>query len=150
MKTLIYVLSLVVMLVSLTAKAEAKAEVPFPYMKDGVIKVTLKDGKTYTFSLNDWKVVPRVQEPVEVKPVAPAVVYLPAEKVEEKKNRVTLHGGYGQTGLKTELSPGMAKVSHERGIVFGGTYSRKVTDKYSISGTALSNQTFMLGLGYDF
>lgn len=144
----------VVFVVGCLIVTQAKAD-DFPvYMKDGVINVTLKDGKTYTFSLNDWKVVPRVQSASEEDVVAP-IAEAPAQSQEEKEeydNRFTVHGGYGPTGkLDTAVPvPGMVVVDPDHGFVFGVTYSRKISDKFSLSGTALNNKTLLLGVGYDF
>lgn len=133
------------------ATTKAKAEAVPEYMRDGVIKVTLRDGKTYDFSLNDWKVVPRLGElaPQE----APAqLAKKPAEEREERKNRITLHGGIGYNGgLKvTNLGGGAFRVDPDRGFVYGATYARKISERWSLSATALSNETYTLGVGFDF
>lgn len=50
-----YLLTIALFLSSLSVFAE---DIP-AYLKDGVITVTLKDGKQYTFSANEYKVVKR-------------------------------------------------------------------------------------------
>lgn len=53
-----YLLTIALVLSSLSVFAE---DIP-TYLKDGVITVTLKDGKQYTFSTNEYKVVKRDSE----------------------------------------------------------------------------------------
>lgn len=116
------------------------------YMKNGIITVTLADGKQYTFSSNAFKVVPRVQESKEEgqdkgsKKLA----------VASKKNRITVHGGGGFVGLKSKTTGSNTEVSQRGGAIGGVSLSHSVTEDYSISGTALSNKTFLLGVGLDF
>jgi len=132
------------------ATSKAKAEAVPEYMRDGVIKVTLKDGKTYDFSLNDWKVVPRLGE-LAPQEATPQLAKKPAEEREERKNRITLHGGIGYDGLKvTNLGPGAYRVDPAQRFVYGATYARKISNRWSLSATALSNETYTLGVGFDF
>lgn len=146
--------TIVVILASLVLINMAKADTfspPPPYLKDGIIKVTLTDGNTYTFSSNTWMVVPRLkaEPPLSPEPEQKILV-APAEKAEDSKNRFTLHGGSGRTGLSVITTPGVVEVLQDRGFVFGGTYSRKISERFSLSGTWLSNDTVTLGIGYDF
>lgn len=132
------------------ASSKAKAEPVPEYMRDGEIVVTLKDGKAYKFSLNDWKVVPRLGE-LSAEDAPASLAKKPAEQEEEKKNRITLHGGSGYDGLKvTALGAGSFKVEPDRRFVYGFTYARKISRDWSLSGTVLSNETYTLGVGLDF
>ena len=152
MKTTIYALitAIAILFVGSFAFADEMPE----YMRDGVINVTLKNGRTYTFSLNEYKVVRRGSG-AEVAPDAgdevPAqrVVYLPAPQAEEHPNRLTLHGGGGYNGLDVVKLPGLVQVSQAQAFVWGATYARKLNDRFSVSGTWLSN-SITLGVGYDF
>ncbi len=143
---------IIALVFTVTKWAQAsEVDQPLPYMRDGVITVTLKDGKVYTFSLNEYKIVRRgTSAPAIVKEV-PVVTILQAVAVEESKTRFTLHGGYGPNGLKPRmLAPGVVEVTTTRGFLFGGTYSHKFTRELSWSFTGLSNGTGLLGVGYDF
>lgn len=150
MKKLIYIVAAILFMAPIIAKAE-KPEPPFPYMKDGVIRVTLTDGQTYTFSLNDWKVVPRVQEaPAPTPAPAPQVVVREVTR-EERKNTLTLRGGYGRTGnLDVQTpAPGTVQVNPSSGFIFGLGYSRRLTEKYSLGGSLMNNGG-TVDLGYHF
>lgn len=134
----------------------AAAEPPAPYLKDGKITVELKNGTKYEFSANDWKVVPRrTQQDEELDlAVGEAEALLKKQALqpppEDKKNRVTLHGGVGPTHLNLGVTGNTATTSTGYGFVFGATYSRKVSGDVSLSGTYLSNQTGLVGVGLDF
>lgn len=135
------------------------AEPPAPYLKDGTIVVHLKSGKQYKFDANKWKVVPRRDDTeVEVEQpkldlsvegtTAHGVVIV--REVNERPNRITLHGGVGPTSMRNGAILGGLRINTTYGAVFGATYSRKLDTRTSISGTVLSNQTGLLGVGVDF
>ncbi len=146
MKKIIFVFAL---LLGFMVADWAFGEEPPAYMKDGVITVTLKSGKVYTYSTNEWKVVRRGTS-------TKAPIYLELAKREPaseegSQNRITVHGGVGFNGLKASVtSPGVTEVSARSGFVWGVTYSRKISREFSLSVTGLSNETGLLGVGYDF
>jgi hypothetical protein len=125
--------------------SEANLEdAPPSYLKDGKIVVTLKNGKSYEFSTNEYKVVRRGTGKKSDKKAQPA------QEEEPSQNRVRLMGGVGPNGFKTSVSPGLAHVETSYGVVGGLGYDRKLGKKYSINGSAYTNGTFSLGLGLDF
>ncbi len=123
---------------------------PVPaFLRDGKIEVTLRGGQKFQYSSNEYACVRRSASP---KPeAAPTkVVVREISKVDDRPNRVTVHGGIGNTGLSVARLPGVTIVTQDKGVLFGGTYSRKLSERYSISGSAFSNDTYTLGIGYDF
>jgi hypothetical protein len=128
-------------------------EEPPAYLKDGTITVTLKNGKQYEFSTNEWKVVPRRGD--EVAPEADEEDEDEPTYVEQSvrpagPNRVRLMAGVGPTGLKDSRSPGKIHVETDFGAVGGVGLDRSLTDRISINGSAYTNGTFSLGVGLDF
>jgi len=144
-------LILILTMFSVIAQAD---EMP-AYMKDGVITVTLKDGKSYTFSSNEYMVVarhPKVAAPVvAVAPSAPKQSQPEVPSEPAYKNRISLVVGYGYNGkLKTSESPNQVDVDQQKGAVGGVVLQRDLNTKYHIMGEALTNQTFLLGIGRGF
>jgi len=77
-------------------------------------------------------------------------IFVPV-KIEPKKNRLTILGGAGPTGLvKTQLSPNQWKVDHSFSPVAGVEYSRLFTERWSFSLAAFSNVSAFAGIGYSF
>lgn len=121
------------------------------YLKDGVITVTLKDGKTYTFSANEYKVVKREDKKVEQRstPCCSSTEHA-SHKSEEKKNRLSLNLGVGFDGQRVNQYSNHVDVTDKRAFVFGLSYGRKFYKDYSITGTIMSNETGFLGFGKDY
>jgi hypothetical protein len=142
-------MKLFLMLLFLPVMALAE-EMP-SYLKDGVITVTLKDGKQYTFQANDWKVVPRVSEPEQVIHLGGAAEpAMEPQVLEQHKNRVRLLGGYGPNGLNTSRGANAATVSTSHGAVGGVGYDRLLNERWSVGGQMLNNDTYLLDVGFDF
>lgn len=107
-------------------------------------------------------VVPRKpRKPRPKKPPAPPVVIeRVVEKVVEKevikevhtykKNRVRLLGGFGLVGTDLASYPNKVVVSSSMGPVLGVEYTRMVNERISVGVDLLSNQTALIGVGYDF
>ena len=134
---------LMIMLALLSTQVIAE-EVPVA-MKDGVIVVTLKSGKQYTYSLNEYKVVRRgkadgVQKSLSSKSGAAA----------QYKNRVRVLGGIGPTDIGVTNNGSTVIVKSTNGAVGGLGYDRMVSERISIGGQALTNGTYLLDLGLDF
>lgn len=119
---------------------QVMAEEPPPFLKDAKIVVTLKDGKEYTFSANQWKVVPRLDK---AKAVAPTLV-------SEQKNRVRVLGGVGPQGFSVSKSPSEVIVKDKKEAVVGLGYERKITKRFSLGGEVISNGTYLFDFGIDF
>jgi len=81
--------------------------------------------------------------------VAPPEPVIQTVFVEPPANRVSLLVGYGPIGLKRTENPEVFEVQREYGGVLGIQYSRAMG---SYSGTVglLTNQTGLLGAGYEF
>jgi hypothetical protein len=134
----------------------ALADTQPSYLKDATISVTLKNGKVYMFNANDYKVVKR--EDTKCKPVVcaecpasaainkPSVVAASVPRI----NRIRVMGGVGPSGIKSEDTGSMLKVSPSYNAVGGVGYDRMLNDKLSINGQAYTNGTFSLGVGFDF
>ncbi len=125
------------------------------YLKGGVITVTLTDGNAYTFSSDEYMVVKRhaVAAPVvaaESEETEAVETIAAVESVEEYPNHITLHGGVGRDYSIKALSPNHVQIKDNREFVFGATVSHKIGGHKSVSGTMLSNETYLLGIGTDF
>lgn len=134
----------------LVVRAQAASiEVP-EYMKDGVITVTLKDGKTYTFSTNDHAVVVRECD-CEASPNARVLV---SRAYTVRPNSVKVYGGVGPDGLEVTASGSSASVEQDYGFNYGLGYGRQLSNEISLDGLMLLNrhgiQGGLLGVGYNF
>jgi hypothetical protein len=123
---------------------QAQEEIP-AYLKDSVITVKLKDGKEYTFSGNEYKVVKRGAKKAEPQAQVQVIV-----NHVRPRNRLTVHGGVGFDGLNTTNSGNSVTVKQAKEPVFGISLSRDFDYGFSLTGTALTNQTFLIGVGQDF
>lgn len=131
------------LLCSIIAFAE---EIP-SYMKDGTIIMTLKDGKKYTFSTNEYKVVRRGSNKKK-QDAAPSKKE--ESPVAQNKNRVRVMGGFGPAKLETTKNSDSATVRLKNDKVGGIGYDRLITDRVSIGGQAQSNGTYLFNIGLDF
>jgi len=121
------------------------------YLVDGVITVTLKNGKTYTYSANEYMVVKRGAKKVAVVPAPVPATESRDTREEPKKNRISLVVGYGLNGkIKTEMGPSQVDVEQEKGAVGGIVLQHDLNKEYHIMGGVLTNQTGFLGVGKDF
>ena len=142
-------LSLLLVFLSVTALAEG-----FPgYMKGGKIAVTLKDGKAYSYSSDEYMVVPRrkkakpkKEDEVQVLAKAPAAYVEP----KARPNSLRFYGGAGPSGLSATTGTTSVKVSQDWGPVFGLGYGRKISERFSLEAEGFSNLTGVLGLGWAF
>lgn len=142
----------IVLMFSMVAQAE---EVP-SYLKDGVITVTLKNGKTYTYSANEYKVVKRgAKKAAPILAAAPSESQAPksSEPVRESshKNRISVLVGHGLTGkMNISSGPSTVDVQQDRDVIGGVMLQRDLTKDYHLMGGALTNKTFLLGVGVGF
>jgi hypothetical protein len=70
--------------------------------------------------------------------------------IPNKKNRFSLHIGYGPNGLTRDTTNNDTRVTEYRSPIVGATYSRLVSDRVSFGVTAFSNSTLALSVGVDF
>lgn len=124
------------------------------YLKDGEITVALKNGKTYTYSTNEYMVVKRhtvaKPKPLAEAPAAAKIVIVEAPKKKELNSRVIFHGGVGSDYEAVRMSQHHVQVREKTDFVFGASLGTKVKDNMSLTGTALSNRTYLLGVGFDY
>jgi hypothetical protein len=133
----------------------------------GTITVILSNGKTRTYTMDKYAVVKRgprkrpavVAKKDEAAPVKPieTVVIAPAKcetgptpVVALRKNRVRVMGGIGPNGVEVEGGPKEYLVSSNIKALAGVGYNRLLTDRWSVDASAFTNQTFTLGVGFDF
>ena len=153
-------LMVVLTLMSTTVFAQ---EVP-SYLKDGVITVTLKNGKTYTYSANEYMVVRRDQAKVKVEAavaetkaeMSKANEQAVKEAGERKRNIISLEGVSGQRGLRSKFGSSYAEVETKREYGLGIQYQRliyreviKNGDLY-LGGRIDTNESFGVNLGLGF
>ncbi len=148
MKTLIKILAL-------TSTLSIAQEMP-AYMKGGTIGVLLRNGKTYTYSTDEYMVVkrgakraPEKVEDVENEEASPIVVVtLPAPA--QKKNHVVLHGGVGRDGLDLKNNGATYEITERFEAVGGLTYCRDLEYSLGACATGLTNNTYLLGIKVEF
>lgn len=147
-----YLLTIALVLISLSVFAE---DIP-TYLKDGVITVTLKDGKQYSFSANEYKVVKRGSKAkVEItntkveqsKEKAPAQ---PTPPQEMSKNIVSFEVLKSSNGLTTSKNSNKVEVEETKKLGVGIQYQRNVYEDLFIGGRVDSNGGVGLSLGLGF
>ena len=124
-------------------------ETPPDYLKDGTITVTLKSGKTHTYSTNEYMVVKRgkKQAKVEKEPVV-------ARKVEKNQKRLK-HIVSGEVlessrGLSESTNATSTTVRNRRKLGLGIQYQYNVYDDLFLGGRIDSNGGAGLNLGVGF
>lgn len=137
-----------IILMGLFLATPAMAEDIPDFLKDSEITVTLKNGKTYKFSGNEYKVVKRGSG-AKATPDLPGVKVTVINHV-RKRNRLTVHGGVGFDGINSTASGNTVHVKQNKSPVLGVSVSRDFDHDFSLSGTVLTNETVLLGVGKDF
>ena len=66
------------------------------------------------------------------------------------KNRIDLLGGYGPTGVNTEIGSSYVSTELIKGAVGGISYTRDIGDSVYLGGQVQSNKTFLLDVGFGF
>ena len=141
-----------ILIALLLAATSVMAEEPPAFLKDASIVVTLKNGKQYLFSANQWKVVPRLDKETLVCTRDELKCTRDTLDITETAmgNRVRFVGGFGPQGVDISKSATEITVSNKTEPVFGLGYDRKVSKRFSLGGQFISNGTYTLGLGLDF
>jgi len=143
MKALIIAL----MMFTLTAAA---SDIP-KHMKDGTITVTLKDGSTYTFSTNEYKVVKRegkklpAEEGVAATRIAPA-----ASPAKRNKHIVSGELIRSNGGLRTSTSVNDVEVRNRKDLGLGIQYQYNFHKDLYLGGRVDSNGGTGVSLGVGF
>jgi hypothetical protein len=143
------VVSTIILMFSLSSLAQ----VEFPVLlKDGKIVTTLRNGKKFSFSSNEYMVVKRKAKVIEKKKEAKEkIVIMYKTVVEPKPNRIRVIGGVGPGGKFSESVNGnFVDVKNKTRSIGGVGYDRMLNKDVSVGGQALSNGTFGLSLGLDF
>ena len=129
-------------------KLELTTDVP-KYLKGATITVTKADGSSSTVPAERFKVVPRKQQFIVTKTEVSKTISCSAE--ENRKNRVSLLGGYGsRNGLTTTRNATNVTVESSSGVVGGAQYQRMLNNRWSLGVQGQTNGTGSLLLGLDF
>lgn len=151
-----YLLTIALVLSSLSVFAE---DIP-TYLKDGVITVTLKDGKQYTFSANEYKVVKRgskakaevAQE--ETKPAQEAQVQhrvvIITEKDQRHKHIVSGELVRSKNGLDTTTQANEVDIKTKKEIGVGIQYQYNIYRDLYLGGRFDSNGGTGINFGVGF
>lgn len=148
MKTIICMVLLLISPIAFASEPQPK------YLKDATITVTLKDGKQYTFSENDFKVVPRVQKE-ETPVLTPAPMAKESDTPTQKEavehnSEISVYAGYGATGLNSSTVNNTTTIDQKNGAVFGVGYSHKVKGPVNAKAIMFNNNSYFGGLGLEF
>lgn len=141
-----------VSLVSLTAFAVGPAP---DFLKGGTITVTLKDGKTYTFSADEYAVVRRGSESpslqvTKLEDEQEDDLVLPPEQAPADKNIVSIGAVYGKNRLKTSEDGSKIAVESDRTLGVQLQYQRLIDEKLYLGGQADSNGNVGVNVGVGF
>lgn len=128
------------------------------YLKDAHITVHLKNGKVYVFDANEWKVVKRGAEAIPVTEYVEIEVEVPVEKIVEKevqveveipvevykKHRLAVYAGWDASKIGDDTDE-----RRNRPVAALG-YDYLFNPEWSVNSAITSNNTLLLGLGFDF
>lgn len=132
-----------------TKKTVITTDVP-KYLEGAVIIVRLADGRATTVPAEKFKVVPRQRQAL-VTEVTTSTLKVCQD---HNNHRVSLHAGKGpQGGLDRDNSqaPNVVKVESQFGAVGGVQYQYRFDNShFSASGQLQTNETGLVGIGYDF
>ena len=123
------------------------------YLKDAVITVTLKSGKTYTFSANDYMVVKRGSKQVKEEKMPTPTALVPITRSIEKKRLKHIVSGEvlrSNRGLDTTQSPNQVEVKNRKQIGVGVQYQYNFYDDLFFGGRVDTNGGAGLNLGVGF
>jgi len=128
-------------------------------LSSGSIVVTNPGGTVIKYNPSEWMVVRRHKH--KAKPVVLPPKEIIKETIRETnntvvitehapKNRLRVIAGLGPTGYKATISPTLINIHTTNGFVAGLGYDRLLTRHLSLGAQALTNGTFLLGVGLDF
>lgn len=131
-----------------------RAEMP-KYLEGATVTVTLKNGKTYEYKSEEMAVVKR--ENIDINAAANQELATVKQQIKDKKlvknkkNRVYVLGGYGNTGsLDVSTNGSTYQTKHSKGAVGGIGYQRKLNEKVNVGVQVQTNGTTSLSIGTDF
>lgn len=147
--------NVIIALTGLLFSLPAMAVGPAPsYLQGATITVTLKNGKTYTFSADEYAVVKRGEEtPLQVTKLEDETeekLVLPPEEVVGHKNIVSVGAVYGKNKLKTSETGNKFEVESDRTLGLQLQYQRRMDDKVYLGGQADTNGSVGVNVGVGF
>lgn len=147
--------NVIIALTGLLFSLPAMAVGPAPsYLQGATITVTLKNGKTYTFSADEYAVVKRGEEtPLQVTKLEDETeekLVLPPEEVVGHKNIVSVGAVYGKNKLKTSQTGNKFEVESDRTLGLQLQYQRRMDDKVYLGGQADTNGSVGVNVGVGF
>lgn len=147
--------NVIIALTGLLFSLPAMAVGPAPsYLQGATITVTLKNGKTYTFSADEYAVVKRGEEtPLQVTKLEDETeekLVLPPEEVVGHKNIVSVGAVYGKNKLKTSETGNKFEVESDRTLGLQLQYQRRMDDKVYLGGQADTNGNVGVNVGVGF
>jgi hypothetical protein len=122
-------------------------------LKDGVITVTLADGKVYTFSANEYAVVRRgTEDKVLTKSEGDSIAKTHFEegKKAQPKNIVSVGAVRSKNGFDISETASTVDVSSKKSIGGSLQYQRRVLDNKYIGGRIDSNGGAEINVGVGF
>ena len=142
-------------ILTLVSSAALASEVP-AYLKDGTITVTLKNGKQYTFSANEYMVVKRGASSPKLE-VAKQEVQALQEKLQQEvakpkrlKHIVSGEVVHSNGGLDTERGANTVNVRSKKELGVGLQYQYNIFKDVYMGGRVDSNGGAGLNLGLGF
>ena len=145
MKTINIVLSILFTISTVVFAGDI--EVSPSYLKGGIITVKLADGKIYTFSANEYKVVKRETTKPQEQPSGQPSISRP----EKKAIRHSLGAlvGTSKSRLKVTNSGNVVKSELDYAPVAGAEYRISKDEVFGSVGV-LNNKTYIFGIGINF
>lgn len=138
-----------VMLFSVNCFAQKVPE----YLKDGVITVTLKNGKTHTFSANEYAVVKREEKKLPVENTVVQQTHTTVVFQERKVNKHIISGELLSSrngGLRDKSTANTVEIETERRVGVGIMYQNNIYDNIYLGGRVDSNGGAGINLGLGF
>jgi hypothetical protein len=148
--------ALIALLIALTTYSPALAVGPAPEaLKGGKVTVTLADGKTYTFSSDEFAVVRRGTESAQVAKAEEKARESYEKGVEQglseqPKNILSVGLLSSQKGFETSMSPSTVDVNTKRRLGVSFQFQRRVLDDKFIGIRVDTNGGFEGNVGIGF
>lgn len=129
------------------SQLEIKTDVP-KHLKGAQICIFKQETGYNCVPAEKFKVVPRMQQFIVSKTVQQHKTMCSAEV---RKNRIGVAVGRGtKSGFDRSSTPNSQTVSTKVGDLAAAQYQRLVTERLSINGQVLSNDSGLVGVGWDF
>jgi hypothetical protein len=142
-----------ILAITLMVSSSYANEVTPKMLQDGVITVKLKDGKTYTFSSNEYMVVKRGKKKPSLIERAPSIEVQPiASSKKEKRLKHIISGEVVRSdrGFDDSRTANQVEVESRRRIGVGIQYQYNIYQDLFIGGRADTNGGTGVNLGVGF